>query len=328
MSSPATPHSIKEFFQKESPDLEVKINQPLAPYTSLKLGGPASVLILPKTIPQLKTAWRLAQQLSLPVLILGSGTNVLISDSGFKGVVILNTIEEMTIISKSQEKLEIKAFSGTLLSNLVRFSLEEGFKDLLPFFTIPGTVGGAIWNNAHYHQELIGKYITQVRAVDKQGQEHLYSPSQLELAYDTSRFQKSGELILEATFKLTQPVEDKKKSLQQLKTYLLERAKTQPTGVYSTGCIFKNLSPEEADKLGLPSYHAGFLIDKAGLKGRQIGGAVVSPKHANFIVHQGRATAEDFYRLIQLVKAKVKEKYGCQLEEEVKLIGFEERKNG
>ncbi len=328
MSSSPTPTFIKEFFQKNSPHLKVKINQPLAPYTSLKLGGLAPVILLPKTTSQLKTAWRLAHQLDLPVLILGSGTNVLISDTGFKGIVILNTIEQITIISKSQKKLETKTSSGTLLSNLVSFSLEKGFKDLLPFFTIPGTVGGAVLNNAHYHQELIGSYITQVKAIDKQGKEHLYSPSQLGFAYDTSRFQKGGELILEAAFKLTQPAEDKKKSLQQLKTYLLERAKTQPTGVYSTGCIFKNLSPEEANKLGLPSYHAGFLIDKAGLKGSRIGGAVISPKHANFIVHRGKATAEDFYRLIQLVKAKVKEKYGCQLEEEVKLIGFEERKNG
>ncbi len=312
-----------DLIQRKEPQIEVKLNHPLAPYTSLKLGGPADIFIEPKTIAQLVIAWSVAHQFSLPTIILGSGTNVLISDKGFRGVVILNKISEINITKRDKTSATIQATSGALLSNLVKNSVEAGFQDLLPFFTIPGTVGGAVWNNAHYRDLLLGSFITQVTAVDKKGQIHHYSSEELELGYDHSRFQNSNELILSASFKLSQPLKNKEEGTQLLKSYLKYRITTQPQGVYSTGCIFKNLNPETAKKLGLPSYHTGFLIDKTGLKGKKIGGAVVSEKHANFIVHKGQATAKDFYQLIQLVKKEVKRKYGCQLQEEVKLIGFD-----
>ena len=320
-----TEEKIKQLSQElknNFPNIKLFFNRPLAEYTSLKLGGPSRLLIIPQTTQELILSWQLSQHYQLPTLILGSGTNVLISEKGFPGVTIINRVEEFRILKKMPKQLEFEITSGASLAGTIRKTLDLGFKDLLPFITIPGTIGGAIWNNAHYKNQLIGSFIVSVTTLDKQGNLKRYAHREINFAYDYSIFQEKEEFILSGRFKLNQPLRKDDDYQQKIKNYFQERQKNQPSKVYSTGCIFKNLDPQIAKKLHLPSYHSGYLIDKAGLKGLKIGEAEVSQKHANFIIHRGQATSQDFYQLIRLVQKKIKEKYGCPLELEVKLIGF------
>ena len=302
------------------PNIPFETNALLAPYTSLKIGGPAQLLIKPTTLPQLITAYTLAHQHQLPVTILGSGTNVLIADTGIKGVTIINKVKSIqTNISPNQAKFRVS--SGTPLSYFVQHTIKLGYIDLAEFISVPGTIGGAVWNNAHFKNKLIGTFINQVTTVSPTGQTVQFTQQQAQFGYDQSVFQANNHLIISATFNLIHKVTPQKAS-QLLHQHIKYRQKTQPLGQFSTGCIFQNLTSDQQKKLNLPTPSTGYLIDQAGLKNTRIGDAYISPVHANFFVHTGHASAADFYKLIQLVKKTIKNKYGVNLKEEIKLLGF------
>ncbi|TSC53442.1 MAG: UDP-N-acetylmuramate dehydrogenase, partial [Microgenomates group bacterium LiPW_16] len=244
-----------------------------------------------------------AESLKVPCFILGGGSNILVSDRGFRGLVIKNKSREIKTLgykgkiqnqkSKIQNVL-VEADAGVPFNQLVRFTIEEGFGGLEEFLGLPGTVGGAIVGNAHWQ--------------DKEIRDLLVSKKTF------------GKILLSAVFRLKK--EEKKILWRRAQRAAQYRQKTQPCQP-SAGCIFKNIKASEAARIGTPGFttSAGFLIEAAGLKGTKIGNVQISLVHANFIINLGSGKAADVLKLISLIKEKIEEKFGVDLKEEIVLVG-------
>ncbi len=310
------------------PHLKINYQESLSSHTYMKVGGPAELFIEVTIKDQLITTYRLALQHQLPIFILGSGSNIVVSDSGISGLVIKNRADHIQLSNfhgdVTQRNLKVQTAhlqveSGTITNHLVRYSINQGLAGLEYFLGLPGTVGGAIYNNSHYKDQFIGDHITQVTALDHQGKLHTYPKEQLEFAYDHSVFHRTHELIVSATFSLAGG--DKKTLWEQATQYAKQRAATQPLSLPSSGCMFKNITQDQAKKAKLDHTSVGYLIDQAGLKNTRIGDAAVSPKHANFIVNLGSVTATDIKNLVTHIQRHIKTKYNIDLELEVFFIG-------
>ena len=307
----------------------VKTNEPLAPHTYMKIGGPADVLFVATSLAELTGAVKAAVAAKVPFIILGGGSNVLVGDRGFRGLVIKNRADRIAIrrykgkiqgkrLSLTEAKVETE--SGAITNYLVRYTVSEGLSGLEYFLGVPGTVGGAIYNNAHFMDRYIGSVVTEVRVIDRQGREHTYQKNQMKFSYDYSILQETGEIATLVTFRLK--AGDTHKLWKKAEAFALSRSRTQPLNFPSSGCIFKNPNASGisyGEKKSSAS--AGWLIDEAGLKGVTIGGAMVSPKHANFIVNTGKATAADVLKLAERVRQTVLGKFGVDLSLEVFKIG-------
>lgn len=322
------------------PDLDWQSQAPLAPFTYMKVGGPAEVLLVVKRREDLVRAVRTAWHHNVPVTIVGGASNVVVSDAGLPGLVVINQADEARPVEFSDVVPEIAddavveylrslgecrwflADSGIKTALLVRATIDAGCAGLEPFLGVPGTLGGAVFNNSHYTKELIGTYVAAVEVLTPEGEVRWLTQPACEFAYDVSRFHRSGELIVRVLFALT-PGESGA-SLQRVAQAQQQRASTQPLGTANSGCMFKNAAvPEDQQALydGQTTLSAGWLIDKAGLKGVRVGGAVVSEKHANFLVNTGNATAQDVWDLSELVRERVRQRFGIELEREVFFLG-------
>jgi UDP-N-acetylmuramate dehydrogenase len=320
------------------PELPWQSEFPLAPATYMKIGGPAEVAWEAHDLDQLVDVLRFCRDRQIPVTVLGGSSNVLIADEGVRGLVILNRCDQMKVLpaAVARESLPVplhgvvtddrsylQVESGQKTALLVGYSVQQGLSGLEPFLGVPGTVGGAIFNNSHYTQELIGTFVAAVEVLDTQGNRLWLSQSECDFGYDTSRFHQSGETILQVLFGLT--VGEAAQSQQLIAEATRKRATTQPLGTANSGCMFRNVEvpPEKQDEYdGQTHLSAGWLIDQAGLKGLQVGGAVVSDKHANFIVNTGTATASDVKQLVQKIQSTIQEKNGVTLVPEVFFLGF------
>lgn len=300
----------------------------LAKHTYFKLGGPADYFVEAKTKEELVEAVRYAIEQKLPYLVLGGGSNVLIGDQGFRGLVIKNRTSSVKIkgfaggVEKGKLDLKeaiVEADSGVTANYLIRYTLDEGLAGLEDMLGLPGTVGGAVYNNSHHLDKLWGDHLVEVEVLDLEGKIKKYTQKECQFDYDYSVFHKTKETILSASFQLKRG--DKAKLWEVATEAVKRRSSTQPLGLPSSGCMFKNISLADRMRLGVPTASAGYLIDKAGLKGLSVGGAKVSDVHANFIVNDGTAKASDVNELVALVRIKVKEKFGVDLIEEVILIG-------
>lgn len=309
-------------------------NEPLAKYTNVRIGGPADFLVVVKTLSELLAALDKAKEKKWPVFILGGGTNVLVSDSGFRGLVIKLALDELKIagfrgqVKKQQsevKKVYVSAAAGVLINRLVRFCLDKNLAGLENFLGQPGTVGGALYINAHNMSvgDLVGNHLFQAEILTLSGKVKTVSRDYFDFGYDQSRLQTSREILLSAVFELEE-VPAQTGLWEKARQATAYRQDTQPAGGGSFGCTFRNLTVAQAAKLALPNSirSAGYLIDQCGLKGRQIGQAKISEKHANFILNLGGATAADVKKLIDLAKIEVKEKFRVDLEEEIVLVGF------
>ena len=310
----------------------VKFNESLARHTYFKIGGPADIFFTATSADELKLAVQAAGKVDIPYTILGGGSNVLVRDKGIRGLVIKNRADKISLVgftgrvkeSKAGVKAAVvKAESGALVNQLVRFSLEESLGGLEEFLGIPGTVEGAIYNNSHHLGKLIGDMVYQVMVIGVNGEEKTYLQVEMNFDYDYSRVQKSDEVIIWASFQLKpgEKIELWAAAEQALK----RRRETQPLEMSSSGCMFKNIGRAKALQFHTPNEAtaAGFLIDKAGLKGKKIGKAEISSKHANFIVNLGGAFAQDVIDLSNYVINEVRKKFGVTLEREVFIIGEE-----
>lgn len=305
-------------------------DEPLSKHTYFKLGGPADYLYIANTKEELTSAVQTAIMYDVPFLVLGGGSNVLISDSGFRGLVIKNKSKEIALKGFAggvdKGKLDLKeavvvADSGVSANHLIRYCLDQGLSGLEHMLGLPGTVGGAIYNNSHHLGYLFGDQISEVLVLDLSGKIKKYTQIECKFDYDYSIFHKTKEIVLSATFQMKRG--DKEVLWDIANAAVKRRATTQPLGAPSSGCIFKNIPLADAMRLGTPdtTQSVGYLLDKAGLKGLKVGGAYVSDVHANFIVNDGTATTQDVQDLIALIKSTIKEKYGVDLTEEVILIG-------
>lgn len=311
----------------------VKTAESLSKYTTFKIGGPARVFFQALKTEDLIFAVREAQRLKIPYFILGGGTNLLVSDKGFFGFVIKNNTNKITIkkyrgffskrlVGDSEVLLEV--LSGVGVNQLVRYTIEAGLSGLEAFLGQPGTVGGAVYINAHNIKmgEFFGDKIKLVKILTESGQIKEVPRSYFRFGYDESILQRRKEVVLSVTFSLKKGEKDK--IWQKANQAMSYRKYTQPLGKGSAGCIFRNISKSEALKIGIPDgiTSAGYLIEAVGLKSKQIGGAKISESHANFIINTGNASATDVINLIDLVKRKVKDRFGLELKEEIVYLGL------
>ncbi|MBI2598986.1 UDP-N-acetylmuramate dehydrogenase [Candidatus Curtissbacteria bacterium] len=315
--------------------LRVYENEPLSRHTYFKIGGPARLFFEAKSLDDLKLAAATAKENKIPFVILGGGANVLISDKGFNGLVIKNRADGIKLvglkgtIDKTGTGIKnalVWAASGTPMNQLARFTIDQGLEGLEFLLSVPGTVGGGIKINAHFEVEkgdFLGNHLVSALLLNpKTGEVKNVDSTYFEFSYDHSKIQESGEIVLEAVFRLDRS-EDPKDIWQKAMDNVKRRNQEQPVGVACSGCIFRNIEHDDAVRLSTPNLttSTGYIIDSLGLKGTKVGGAEVSRHHANFILNTGGATASDVIELINLIKAKAKETYGLDLKEEIFLIG-------
>lgn len=305
--------------------LEARENVPLKDYTTFRIGGPARYFVKVNNKDNLRQAVQTAVKLELPFFILGGGSNVLIADKGFDGLVIKLMEDDCEF-----EGNTIKVFAGNNWGRFVRQTVEAGFGGLEFGANIPGTVGGAVYGNAGAYGKSAGDFIEIVEIIsveDAHCTSCVLSQEQCAFAYRESVFKKHKDwIIAELTFQLEKDNRAAER-LSQIQKEYNERCAKQPLDFPSAGCSFKNVIYNEEfsqfkewEQNGKIS--AAKFIEEAGLKGVKIGRAMISDKHANFIVNAGGATAEEVLELINLVKTKVRDKFDVQLEEEVQLVGF------
>jgi len=301
-------NSTASKLQLEFPHLTFQEDLILAPFTYFKIGGPAKLFVSVQKKTELEELVKYCRREHIEFVVFGGASNVLISDKGLQKLVIKNLTKEITI-TKQDGGAIVEAESGLSMNILVRKCINESLEGLEYFMGLPGTVGGAIYNNAHFVDQLIGNFVLDMEIIDIDGNTVVRKKDELQLAYDYSKLQETHETVLSVRFFLKNG--DKKELEEKALIATKKRATTQPIGKPSSGCMFQN-----ANKDGKVLF-AGMLIDQAGLKGERVGDAVVSDVHANFIVNAGKATSKDVDMLAELVQKTVHEKFGVMLKREV-----------
>jgi len=282
----------------------LKSNEFLKDHCTFGIGGPARYFIAVRTIEEMKQALAYCKNHQLRFFILGKGSNCLFDQRGFDGMVIANRID---FFEQPEEGL-FRVGAGYSFSLLGTQTARKNWSGLEFASGIPGSVGGAVWMNAGANGFETCQTIHAVEFITEAGELRHFLRSEINFAYRTSSFQKMKGAIVSATFKLTPSPDARQKQIEIIQY----RKKTQPLTEKSAGCIFRNPS----------CHHAGALIDQSGLKGQVVGGAQVSPIHANFLINKGDATSEDILNLIRLIQAQVKEKHEIELESEVRYIPY------
>jgi UDP-N-acetylmuramate dehydrogenase len=295
----------------------VRRHAPLAALTTFKVGGPAEWLADLHGSEELRRAVEIARAGDMAVTVIGGGSNVLVADGGVRGLVIRVHGGDVRAIGPAI----VRAGAGVTINGLVRWTITRGVAGLEAWAGTPGTVGGAVFGNAHFRGRLISELIDRVTLVTDDGQIADVPLGEMAFGYDLSRLHRTREVVISADFKVSagEPA-----SLRAVaRESLAFRKRTQPLESPSAGCIFQNPDPSR-DRVpdGIPA-SAGALVDRAGLKGAREGAARVSPTHANFIVNDGGATARDIRALIQRCKAEVLARFGVTLREEIVYLGFE-----
>lgn len=278
----------------------------LAPYTYFKIGGPAKYFYKPSNSEEFINVVIQAIKEGIKYFILGGGANLIVSDRGYDGLVIKSGGNNCRTLAPNR----IITDSAVPLSRLVNYAKMNCLSGLELLAGIPGTVGGAVYGNAGGVDSAIGDRVIEVKIIDRTGKIKIIEATDCEFSYRHSRFKRSGETIIEVSFELERGNRERIQSI--VNQNIANKKNRQPLTERSAGCIFQNP----------PGQSAGQLIEQAGLKGKKIGGASVSTKHANFIVNDGTATAEQIIMLISLIKQQIRDRYGVQLKEEVQLIGF------
>ena len=284
----------------------------LAPYTTYKIGGPADYFVAAASAAELLTAIREARGAQVPYFILGTGANILIGDRGFRGLVIHNRANQ---ISSSGSK--VVAASGAVVSDVIEFCAQKGLSGLEHFAGIPSSIGGAIWQNLHFLAPdrestiFIESVIKSAKILDENGKIKKVDKDFFKFGYDDSILHHRQIIVLEVEFQLLNKSPESIRS--QIESNLAWRRQHQPQldEFASCGSVFKKIE----------GVGAGRLIDKVGLKGKRIGGAEVSAKHANYLINKNKATATDVMKLIELVQKEVQTATGYLLEPEISFIG-------
>ena len=315
----------KQYFElQELLDGRVLQDVPLAEYCTFKIGGPAKYLFVAETNEDLVRAVTFANKLKIARLLISGGSNVLIADEGFNGLAII--LKTSDIIFKEGNK--VVADTGVLLMDLVEASVEKGLTGLEWAAGIPGDVGGAVRGNAGAYGGEIKDSVTGVEVM-RGSKQFILSNEQCEFSYRHSKFKENNDIIITAEFQLAPG--NAKESKQRIEEILSQRNEKIPEGP-SAGCVFKNIpitreNKEIFEKLQVPELFfergkvpTGYLIDELGLRGTKIGGAMISERHGNIIVNTGGATASDVLQLLSIMKMKVRDTHGIQLQEEIQYI--------
>jgi UDP-N-acetylenolpyruvoylglucosamine reductase len=317
-------------------------NASLAGYTTLRVGGPADLLVIAGTVEQLIISIEIARQAAIPFKVIGKGSNLIISDSGFPGVIIVNRSQGWQILNQSSsnprkhrsesrysetdalvnqaisteaEEVLVNIGSGNRIPTLIKGLFAEGITGLEWFTGIPGTLGGAVYMNIHGADYYLGDIVERARLLSGNKIKEV-NRRYFKFAYDWCVLHETGEIVLDAVLRLKRG--DVAKAKQMSREWARYKA-GQPQ--HSAGCIFQNLSSEEKERLAIPTHSVGFVIDKLlHLKGTKKGDAIISPKHAAFIENRGKATTEDVLYLINLIKRRAHEQLGLELKNEVEIL--------
>lgn len=299
--------------------MQILENISLREFTTFKIGGPAMFFCEPRSTEEMIEAFEIANQRGVPTFVLGLGANVLFSDDGYKGMVIRQMNNKVDI---SKEFLH--AESGATIEDLIKTSLEHNLVGLEDFSGIPSTVGGALYINLHYFDAFISDLVTYGIVFDKE----TFRSQEVDkgwfcFSYDNTRLKTDSRyVLLKAGFELKK-VDDytKHEAIGRSKEIIRTRRHRYPSEP-SAGSVFQNLSVEEQRNLNLPTRSVAYLIDVCGLKGRRVGDAMISHKHANMIVNLGNAKASDVLELCQIIRENVKSRFGVDLKYEIQLVGF------
>jgi len=285
----------------------VQENVSLAPYTSARIGGPADVFVVVKSANELMGVMKVIWEQGVPYTILGGGSNVLVSDKGVRGVVVLDRAKDVRFESGDQPTVWCEA--GVIFSNLANRCASKGLSGLEWAATVPGTIGGAVYGNAGAFGGDMSGNLIWADVLTKNGREKI-SVEKMDYGYRTSALKRSDEtvIILSALLRLKKATKDEVSA--KINEFSERRKATQPPGA-SMGSMFKNPAGD----------HAGRLMEAAGLKGTRIGTAEISTLHGNFFVSHGETKAEDVRALIRLAQKTVAEKFNVKLELEVELVG-------
>ncbi len=286
-------------------DGDVQIGKSLAPYTSYKIGGPTAVWVSPVSETGVGRILEIIHRNGVPLFVLGRGSNVLVSDRGWDGVT-LNLGENLSAVTFDGR--EARVLAGTLLLDLIRSAVKRGLAGMEQLAGIPGGIGGALRMNAGAFGQEIESATRTVNGFRRNGSP--FQATRRDITFDYRRVPELEDVIItSAVFSFEES--DPHILSDRMNDILALRAKKQPLRYPSCGSVFKRPA----------GYYAGALIEEAGLKGARAGGAMISPKHAGFILNAGGASAADVYRLINLIEKKVFERFGVRLEREVRLIG-------
>ena len=303
MTTPARPVDVLRFHFGEA----VQENVSIAPYTSARIGGPADVFVVVKSANELMGVMKVIWDQGVPYTILGGGSNVLVSDKGVRGVVVLDRAKDVRFESGDQPTVWCEA--GVIFSNLANRCASKGLSGLEWAATVPGTIGGAVYGNAGAFGGDMSGNLIWADVLTKNGREKI-SVEKMDYGYRTSALKRSDEtvIILSALLRLKKATKDEVSA--KINEFSERRKATQPPGA-SMGSMFKNPAGD----------HAGRLMEAAGLKGTRIGTAEISTLHGNFFVSHGETKAEDVRALIRLAQKTVAEKFNVKLELEVELVG-------
>jgi UDP-N-acetylmuramate dehydrogenase len=293
----------------------VLANAPLAPLTTFKVGGNADWLITIRSADEIARAIRIARDHRVAVTVLGGGSNVLVADEGVAGLVIRIHGGEVRQIDDAT----VRADAGVTINGLVRWTIAHGLAGVEAWAGTPGTVGGAVYGNAHFRGRLVSELVKSVTLLSPMGQWTTVPSAHMEFGYDYSRLHRTREIVVAADFNVTHGDPDRLRDTAR--ESLAFRKRTQPLEKSSAGCIFQNPDPQR-DRVpeGIP-LSAGALVDRAGMKGAALGAAHVSTRHANFIVSDGGASASEIARLIERCRAEVRRQFGVELRDEIVRLG-------
>ncbi|MDO4860357.1 MAG: UDP-N-acetylmuramate dehydrogenase [Bacillota bacterium] len=301
---------IIDILKKELPESAVIRNADMKEYTSFKAGGQADILVIPENEEQLMYALKTLAGSGAEYMVMGNGTNILVKDGGYRGVIV-KIGDAFSDIRVEGEKLI--AGSGALMTQVANEALDAGLEGFEFASGIPGSIGGAAFMNAGAYGGEIVQILESVRVAAKDGSRiFTMTNEELELSYRHSKLYETGDIVLEVTLKLKKG--DKLTIRNKIRELAEKRNSKQPVDKPSAGSFFKR--PE--------GYYAGKLIQDAGLKGLTVGGAQVSELHSGFVINTGNATASDIVQLKEVVQATVKDKFGVELQPEVRIIGEDE----
>lgn len=341
------------------PEGSYKLDEPLAKYTSVKIGGPADVLFMPETNDQLISAVRAAREIGISVTMLGWGANVLIADSGIRGLVIKSKAKQIQIGDKQpqqQHQLQLKTEgrhehateeqggrsmyefadldydeseaervavtmdSGVDMPFAINYLISEGITGLQWYSRIPATIGGAIFNNIHGGSHFIEEVVERVQILTPAGEIVWVNRDDLEFDYDYSRFHHSGEIILRAEFNLF--LGDNARA-RAVAIEWAKRKSVQPQK--SVGCVFANISQQQRESHNYPTTSVGYIVEHVlKMSGFHIGDAYVSPQHHNFIENKGEATAADYLAVMKEIARRTYAETGIKLTPEIVFLGFDD----
>ena len=288
-----------------------KIDEPMKKHSSFGIGGKAKILFLPQKKEDLKFILKYSVKNKIDTFFMGSGSNILMSDKGFDGILISLKRSFKNIVFNDNG--EIVAGSGVMLRRMVKEAIDKNLKGLESLAGVPGTLGGALYMNAGAYGAEISNYFLSARIINMNGEEIELTKNDVKFSYRKSTFPKDC-ILIEARFKFDKG--DIEKIKNNKNKFSNSRVENQPLNFRSAGSIFKNPSSSLA---------AGYLIDQAGLKGCRRGGAMISDKHANFIVNLGKAESSDVIYLIRKIQDKVFAEFNVNLNLEIKLVGFEKK---